>query len=165
MQWAFTASRSPEVGGRCHTEPPECSAGHNESTMKRVQSPQPSGRQILWANFLAAYGRKAGRDKGELEGNVPKVLLLELGCLDAPQGLQARRTITNAGTELWGHNMETRGRNAAKTPEENSHICLPLSALNKVGDPQQSRCCSGKIQIDINAFSDAFIFWCERQNV
>ncbi|KAK5849697.1 hypothetical protein PBY51_014010 [Eleginops maclovinus] len=86
MQQAFTASRSPEVGGRCHTEPPECSAGDNESTMKGYNPHDHPGRQILWANFLAAYGRKAGRDKGELEGNVREVLLLEPGCWDAPQG-------------------------------------------------------------------------------
>lgn len=45
MRRTFTASRSPELGGRYHTDTPRMQRGHNETTMKRVQ-------QIAWIHLF-----------------------------------------------------------------------------------------------------------------
>lgn len=36
MRRTFTASRSPELGGKCHTDTPRMQRGHNETIMNRV---------------------------------------------------------------------------------------------------------------------------------
>lgn len=64
MRRAFTASRLPELGGRCPTEP-RISVRGQWDHYERVQSTQPSVRQTLWTNFFALYaGGKQGGTKG-----------------------------------------------------------------------------------------------------
>lgn len=78
MRRTFTASRSPELGGRYHTDTPRMHRGHNETTMKRVQ-------QIAWIHFFFFASASGDIHKRVLEGNVHGVFaytrdLRVLGC-------------------------------------------------------------------------------------
>lgn len=77
-QRAFTASHLPEPGGRCHTDPQNAVRAQWEH-YERVQSAQPSVRQILWANFLAVYVGVQLRGTKECLRETCEVLQLGLG--------------------------------------------------------------------------------------